>query len=223
MNKTLSFVKLDFFIIKPYVKSIIYLIIMALIFGIFFREPGSAMSILMVYLCLMISYPFSIGEKNHANSLYGILPVDRKIIVSARYIYAIFIGLTGAFISIIFSFIISKIFNKAFILEEIFFTLSILILIYCFLVAFQFPIYFKLGYDKAKMLGVLPLLIISFGVLFLTTFSKNIEMTAFINNLNLLIQGNFALLSIIFLVIGIAILILSCFISLKIYKNKELM
>ena len=88
MNRTLSFVRLDFITVKPYatLKNLIIFVAVALIMIISSGGGSSAIGILMVYAVLFSSYPFAVGEKNGIDALYVTLSISE-----ARWFWAILV------------------------------------------------------------------------------------------------------------------------------------
>ena len=75
MHKALSFAKLDFVTIKPYLtlKNLVILIGVSLIMS-WNEGPSPAVSaIVMMFGILYISYPFAVGEQNGIDSLYAMI------------------------------------------------------------------------------------------------------------------------------------------------------
>ncbi len=221
-SKLISFIKLDFLSLKPYSKSILLLIIMALFFGIYFGEPTTVISIVMVYLVLIMSYPFSISEKNNMDSLYASLAINRKKIVLSRYLCAAFIAIAAVLLSVGFSFIVSIASNNKFNFGEISFTVCIMLMFFSLVISFQYPLYFKLGYNKSKMYGLIPIFILSFGVMILS--SSNIQFGGVFKDIdiNSLISANTSLINISLLTLSGILLTISFFVSYKFYNKKEL-
>ncbi len=158
MSRTLSFVKLDFITIKPYitVKNMIIFAAVALVMIITSGEGVTAIGMTMVFGTLYVSYPFAVGEKNGIDSLYATLSLTRRTVVFGRYLFALIVDLCAGLVSLLISFIILTAMQKEFNLQESLIVALVVFIIFSILQAFQLPLYFKLGYAKAKFAAYLP-------------------------------------------------------------------
>lgn len=173
MNKALSFIRLDFITIKPYLtlKNLLIFIGVALIMIIANTNAGAVIGILMVFAALYASYPFVIGEKSNIDVLYTTLSIKRNTVVLGRYLFALTLDLFAGLFTFIFSFILLTVMQRGFDFIESLSAILILFLLFSVIQAVQLPIYFKLGYTKAKFLAylpfiALPLLIMAFSNVF---------------------------------------------------------
>lgn len=161
MNKTISFVRLDLRTIKPYVTIKNFIIFAAIAVLLLFSNKSSNMpiSILMAYATLYVSYPFAVGDKTQIDALYATLAIQRKTVVLGRYLFAFFITFITGFAAYLLTGLLSLFSNIPFYpYETLLFTL-ILFVLFTLVQAFQLPIFFKLGYMKAKFLSYAPMLL----------------------------------------------------------------
>ena len=184
MNKALKLVRLDFITVKPYLglKSLLIFVGVALIILITDYSAAAAIGLLMVFAALYVSYPFSVGEKNNIDVLYTILSIKRKTVVLGRYLFSLILDLCAGLFAFIVSFVALTVMQKSFDALESFFVTVILFLIFGVIQAVQLPIYFKLGYAKAKLLAylpffVLPLMTLIFPNIFMNVFSAELTTT----------------------------------------------
>ncbi len=158
MSKTLSFIRLDFVTIKAYLtlKNIIIFIAVALIMLFTSGTAASAIAIIMVYAALYVSYPFAVGEQNGIDALYPTLSVRRDTVVLGRYVFTLLLDVFSGLAAYIFAFIVLTVMSKEFDpVGSFWITLGIFAL-YSVIQAIQLPIFFKLGYAKAKFMTFLP-------------------------------------------------------------------
>jgi ABC-2 type transport system permease protein len=219
MNKTLSFVGLDFNLIKPYRTSILFLIALGVAMGIGFRSTSTLASYFMMSLMLIMSYPFSIGDKNGLDTLYGTLAISKKTVVTGRYMFAVTLEMICAALSIILSWVLSFIIKTDYIITDELFTLCLLSFIFSLIVAIQYPIYFKYGYNKAKVVALVPLLIIFILIVNLPTIAKLFAKDFSWNVLFLKLMENDVLMYVAMVIAGFGLLYLSSFVSYKVYDK----
>ena len=176
MSKILAFVKLDLITIKPYltIKNLIVFTALAFIMVFSTGTSGSAIGILMVLGALYVSYPFAVGEKNGIDALYATLPLSRGTVVLGRYLFALLVNICAGLLAIILPLAVMLAMQKDINVREALIITSVVFIIFSVLQAFQLPIYFKLGYAKAKFATYVPFVGFPLVVLGFTTLLKNI-------------------------------------------------
>jgi len=175
MNKTLSFVRLDYITIKPYItlKNLLIFFGGALIMIISSGVSVSAIAILMAYASLYVSYPFAIGEKNSIDALYATLSIKRSTAVLGRYVFALTVNVFAGLLACSFSFVVLTVMQKDFNVLESGVVMLVMLLLCIVIQAVQFPIYYKIGYAKAMYLSYLPFVGLFLITLAVTNFLKD--------------------------------------------------
>lgn len=160
MKQTRAATRLDFLTIRQYLTlKQLALYTFIVIFLRFFLDSSSfIIGILMAYSLFYSSYPFAIGEKTRADLFYASLPLERRHVVYGRYLFALCINLGTAAFSFILCLLIALV-QGDFSLRETLLTLGACFYLFTLVEAFQFPVYFKLGYTKAKLFVLLPLML----------------------------------------------------------------
>lgn len=223
MNKALSFIRLDFITVKPYFtfKNLFIFSGVALIMLISSGASASAIAMLMVYAALYVSYPFAVGEQNGIDALYTTLSIKRSTVVLGRYLFALIIDVCAGVLSYAFSFAALTIMQKDFnALESLVITL-VMLLLYSVVQAVQLPIYFKLGYAKAKLLAYLPFIGLALVTLVITNFLKNSFSLQQITDFFGWFAANPLMSALIATVIWIGIMIISVQVSLSYYSKRD--
>ncbi len=173
MNKTLAFTKLDFITVKPFLslKNLLPMIFAALILNLTSDGGGGLITAFMVvfFVVMFASYPFAVGEQNGIDALYCTLSVSREHVVAGRYLYALCLDVLGAVFVFALVVILRSlgpltgnllsadpldIGGQLSALGAVLFAVSIV-------QAFQLPVFFKVGYAKAKYLAYLPFFLFS--------------------------------------------------------------
>ncbi|MCL2266804.1 MAG: ABC-2 transporter permease [Treponema sp.] len=224
MNKLTAFIKLDFFTIKPYFtfKSILIYAVIAVFLSITSINIFSAVGFGLMMGTMFIGYPFAIGEKSNMDALYATLSVNRKTVVIGRYAFTLILNLCiiillttlaaiGLFAVNPAGFITSLQTEFDFIIILVFCAFSIL------MQSIQLPVYFKLGYSKAKFLSVLPIAIILAGYFAFTAFF-NVESAVSLFFIDLIGSGLLIPLSIMILIF---IVLSSVCLSMRFYIKRE--
>lgn len=223
MNRTISFAKLDYLTIKPYLtfKNIIIFMIVFAFIGYGTGEPSMLIGMLIMYSTIYASYPFAVGDKNGIDTLYATLPLTKSNIVAGRYIFALTLNILTGVIALAVSAILMTALGKGFDIRETSVTVLICFVIFSILEAAQLPIYFKLGYAKAKFLAYLPLAAFPAAVMAITAYAGASNFLSFIHSMFLWMQENVLFTGILVFIIWLFAMILSVLFSYRFYKKRE--
>lgn len=86
MANIIKAMKLDFDLVKVYVKAICFTLLIPVVFAIINRSLMTSVSFATCFIAMASGYTFSISEKNGMERLYGILPITKKEFVLGRYL-----------------------------------------------------------------------------------------------------------------------------------------
>ena len=156
----LRITKLDFFTMKSQFAVYLSLVAIVLMFGFM----GSSVTILCVtgawFVALMSSNIFAIQEKNNLDRLYGSVSVGLKDIVLGRYAF-ILLNYLVSFVAVIIMHSGFALFqNKAMELTDILLGFSLSLLAFSVVTGIQMPLFFKMGYTKAKVWSLVPFIVV---------------------------------------------------------------
>lgn len=205
-------IKKDFFIIKANIKVMAIIFIVYLImamqgsFDITFIMP-------LIGLMLFIS-TFSYDDFNNWNSYASTLPNGRKNVVKAKYIASIIMTIFLAIVSIVISIAINYTKINSIKIDETMSKIMGTMLSVVIIISLLYPIMFKFGPTKGRIILFAGILIISTisGLL-----SQFIDMSNVINTINMIDQYTYIAIP----TISVILLYISYLISNKIYLNKE--
>ena len=224
MNKVINFVHLDYMTVKPYftVKNIMIFAFVALFMATMSGSIASGINIGVMIATIFVSYPFAVGEKSNLDALYASLSIKRRSVVQGRYVFIVLLNLC----TILFS---SMLATAGLFIGRATGLLPdgtdsgnmelVLIMAGLFLVTqtIQLPIFFKLGYAKAKVLSILPFAALMACYMALVTMS--ITRTFILDTGKVLSDHR---LVVPFLIIVLACIVaLSYGLSVKFYKRRE--
>jgi ABC-2 type transport system permease protein len=218
MNSIFRVLKLDYCIVKASYSKLIMIYFISILLGLL-TQPIMPIIMIMFFCVSFSGLAFSIIEKNACEKLYGILPIQRREIITGRYLYGFITGIMNLIISIILAYIIA-IFSK----QQIdIFALSISVALafcyYCFAVSISYPIYYKIGFSKSYIFITLPLYILVLLAAFLS------EKTNFIETISNVLQyflNHYFLFLFCGFILSILMLMVSAIISYAIFKNTEI-
>lgn len=209
-------IKLDIISIRPYltIKNFAIMTFIPLLYMYMMDSPVITLSMAMVFGIIFSSYPFLLGENAGIDGLYRICGISSKELVIARYIMAYIIFISVSIFGIIYYLLISLIKDYP-IGMDIFEMIGINFLFFTLMICYQYPIYFKYGYAKAKTFGFLLILIIGIlgmvGGYFIKDFTLIINFLE--ENEMMIVIGLFILFA-IFLAISVKL-------AFKFYKQRD--
>jgi hypothetical protein len=173
MSKLKAFVRLDFMTVKPYftTKNLLIFAAVAIFLSVMSDTVNMSLGIGAMLGTLLIGYPFAVGEKSNMDALYSTLAIGRNTVVLGRYLFALALNICavvfsyvcatlGLFVArILGSFPVAAENNPVSLITAV---AALMVLIQ----VIQMPVFFKLGYTKAKILAILPFaaLMAGFGV-----------------------------------------------------------
>jgi hypothetical protein len=223
MTKALKFARLDFITVKPYLtyKNILIFIAVALIMIYTSSASENAIGIIMVFATIFASYPFSIGEKNDIDALYVTLSINRGAVVLGRYLYALIIDILSGFFAYALSFAVLSALGKGFDAAGSMTALIIISAVFSIIQAIQMPVYFKLGYNKAKFLIYIPLIAFPMIIAVLSGILKDIVSLAQVEAALEWAAANMLPAALAAALIWIVIMAVSVKLSLAFYKKRD--
>ena len=148
---------LDMRLVKPYVKSTMLLIFIA---GPVFAFAMKSIEMMVMYIGLSaimaLGYPFTVAENKNGHLLYDVLPVSKKQVVLGRYLYVVALAAIAAVIMAGMSLLMMAILGQAFTLGSLLNNVAILAAALFVIAAYQLPLFFKMGYMKARIWSYAP-------------------------------------------------------------------
>lgn len=157
MSAVARVAQLDLRTVRPYRTQMLIMLVMAPLLGALWRQPTVVPVILVVMGSIVAAYPFAIGEKNDLDTLHGVLPVRRRSVVVGRYWFAVVLAaLAGAAGSVV-GLGLAALVGEPYGWPEAGYLMVAAFAVFAVLVAFQFPVYFALGYTRARLMSFLPI------------------------------------------------------------------
>jgi len=145
MSNILKATRLDFSLVKPYVKVIGFTMLLPIAFAAINRSILTGVSFAMCFIAMTTGYTFSVTEKNSMERLYGILPVKKSDMVMGRYLFVVVLGFIALVVSLITHPIVLRALGET---VEPFDIISAAIgglFLFALYTVFQIPGYYKFG------------------------------------------------------------------------------
>ncbi|MBD5535672.1 MAG: ABC-2 transporter permease [Lachnospiraceae bacterium] len=215
MNDTLKATRLDFALIKPYMKNICLTMAIPVAFAALNRSLMTGISFAMCFIAMTAGYTFSVSEKSGMDRLYGILPISKKNLVLGRYLYTCSMGLLAFLFSIIIHPIVLKALGETVQPVDICLAAILGILMFTLYTVFQLPGYYKFGSINGRIFMYIPVV----GFLAILLFVSKLDVTS--NPIFAALTGNPIISVIILVLVCIIAYLLSIILSIKIVQRKE--
>ncbi len=160
MTGFLRITKLDFFTMKAQLVSYLSLVLIVIMYAFM----DSSVTILCItgawFVALLSTNIFAIQEKNNLDRLYGSVSVSLKDIVLGRYVYVFLNYLTAFLVIIVLHSCFTLFQNKALKFNDIMLGFSLSFLVFSAITGIQMPLFFKMGYTKAKFWSMVPFIVV---------------------------------------------------------------
>ncbi|EPR10017.1 ABC-2 transporter permease [Ruminiclostridium papyrosolvens] len=215
MTNIIKIVKLDFALIKPYIKIILIALVSPLIIMFTMKDIISGTLFCMCMMAMTSGYTFSVAEKNDLSRLYGLLPISRNDIVTGKYVFIIIEGLILNLLGVSANAIILNILKVKFTSSDILIGISVGLITYAFFTAIQLPFFFKFGGIKGRFFSFLPFL----GIFSISEVAKRMSPDKLAELSSIAIINNPYGLLIISILFSIIVYSISGGISQKIYSR----
>ena len=152
----LRIAKLDLALIKPYFKTMLFILVFPIVFSLIYRSLLGGVSMSMCFAGIASSYAFSISEKNSMERLYHVLPVKRLHLVMGRYLYTGMLGVGMLLLALLLHPLALKISGVTVLPEEILLAVLVGVLLFSMYTVFLLPGYYKFGAIKGRLLVFIP-------------------------------------------------------------------
>ena len=216
MRNIWKLAKLDFSLVKPYVKTICFTMVLPVVFAAINRSLLTGISFAMCFIAMTTGYTFSITEKNAMERLYGFLPIQKRDMVIGRYIFIIIMGITALIFSLVAHPVILTILGETISIFDFISAAAIGIFLFALYTVFQLPGYYKLGSIKGRVFMYIPV------AGFLITLLLITKIPAGKRKLLITVINSPVLLMLLVIMLVVIMYVISILVSIKILKNKEM-
>ena len=211
--ETKNYIKLDFAVIKPYLKSIIVLPAVALFIGLLMKNIYFVVIMTVGYSWIVSVYPFSIGEKFNLDVMYSVLPGNRNQIVKGRFGYFVVLYWLSSLMGVVVGYAAHIITGFEFELFQGIMTVIQIFPLICLTAGIFYCVIFKFGYLKSRFISILPIILMYAGGQTISTLFR--EDALGLASISPVVIISFSLIS------GFLMLYIFMKISQRIYRRKE--
>lgn len=156
MSNVLKATKLDFSLVKPYIKVIGFTMLLPIAFAAINRSILTGVSFAMCFIAMTTGYTFSVTEKNSMERLYGILPVKKSEMVTGRYLFVLALGALALVVSLITQPVVLRAMGESVKALDIISAAVGGLFLFALYSVFQIPGYYKYGAIKGRVFMYIP-------------------------------------------------------------------
>ncbi|HJB29431.1 MAG TPA: ABC-2 transporter permease [Candidatus Blautia faecavium] len=215
MSNILKVTKLDFSLVKPYLKVIGFTMLLPIAFTAINRSITTGVSFAMCFIAMTTGYPFSITEKNSMERLLRILPIKKGELVIGRYLFVLTLGILALTVSLVTHPIVLGVMGEAVRSEDLIEAAAGGLFLFTLYTVFQIPGYYKYGSIKGRVFMYIPAAGFIVTLFLLPKLPANHPMLT-------RIEESPALVIALLFVCVIFMYLVSIWVSIKILKNKEM-
>ncbi|NUR30208.1 MAG: hypothetical protein HOV83_30890 [Catenulispora sp.] len=164
MNAVLRATALHMRTVAPYRSQ--FLLVLVLMAVLDLRSPtGLVVAMAAILAPYLAVQPFQIADKTDLATLYAVLPVSRRAVVLAYYVWAVVIYIGAVAAGTALSYVAARVQGDAFGGRQLTTLLTVSWALFALNIAVQFPLLIRFGYTRVSVLAtILPLALIMLAV-----------------------------------------------------------
>jgi hypothetical protein len=157
MTATARMALLDMRTVAPYRYQGLALLV--LYSALFLNRPAVLVPALATLVAVSIAnYPFNVGDKARLGTLYAVMPLTRRAVVTGHYVWAVATYLTATAIGTVVALVSAHVQSEAFGAGTVGTDLALSWAAFAVVVAIQFPLFIRYGYTRTSAIATgLPL------------------------------------------------------------------
>ena len=199
MSNTLKATKLDFSLVKPYIKVIGFTMLLPIAFAAINRSILTGVS----------------TEKNSMERLYGILPIKKSEMVTGRYLFVLALGAMALVVSLITQPIVLRAMGESVGAFDMISAAIGGLFLFALYTVFQIPGYYKYGAIKGRVFMYIPVAGFLATLFFLPKMPADNPFVTTVVSSPVLLIG-------LVLVLVVVMYAVSIWFSIRIMENKEM-
>lgn len=214
MSNTLKATKLDFSLVKPYIKVIGFTMLLPIAFAAINRSILTGVSFAMCFIAMTTGYTFSVTE-NSMERLYGILPIKKSEMVTGRYLFVLALGAMALVVSLITQPIVLRAMGESVGAFDMISAAIGGLFLFALYTVFQIPGYYKYGAIKGRVFMYIPVAGFLATLFFLPKMPADNPIVTTVVSSPVLLIG-------LVLVLVVVMYAVSIWFSIRIMENKEM-
>lgn len=166
---TFAFTRLDVMSWFPRRQSLLPLAFIVVV-GILLPVPGMAIVASAFVTSLMLSAPFLGDERDHLDTLYGVLPISRRAVVVGRALSIVLYGVIAMAVATVTTLAVAAVRGSTVAPEVLGLGFAAAFAVVGVAVGIQLPVLFRVGYSRGRLMVYAPALLLAAGAWISQTF-----------------------------------------------------
>ncbi|KNY04031.1 ABC-2 transporter permease [Microbacterium sp. GCS4] len=166
---TFAFTRLDLMSWLPRRQSLLPLAFIVVV-GILLPVPGMAIVASAFVTSLMLSAPFLGDERDHLDTLYGVLPISRRAVVTGRALSIVLYGIIAMAVATVTTLVVAAARGTTVAPEVLGLGFAAAFAVVGVAVGVQLPVLFRVGYSRGRLMVYAPALLLAAGAWISQTF-----------------------------------------------------
>lgn len=166
---TFAFTRLDVMSWFPRRQSLLPLAFIVVV-GILLPVPGMAIVASAFVTSLMLSAPFLGDERDHLDTLYGVLPISRRAVVVGRALSIVLYGVIAMAVATATTLVVAAVRGTTVAPEVLGLGFAAAFAVVGVAVGVQLPVLFRVGYSRGRLMVYAPALLLAAGAWISQTF-----------------------------------------------------
>lgn len=210
-----AFTRLDLSSWFPRSQTILTLLFIAAV-GVLLPIPGMAIMASALVTSLMVSAPFLGDERGRLDTLYGVLPVSRGVVVIGRTLSIVTYYLAAVVLATIVTVISAMVRGRRVETDFLLIAHAAALAFVGLSMALQLPVFFRVGYSRGRLMAYAPVFVVAGLAWLLQATGAHVQLQRAFGGVPVVaIAGLGALIG----AIGISCAIV---VSARIYRTREL-
>ncbi|WP_163274970.1 ABC-2 transporter permease [Cellulomonas iranensis] len=162
MSAAAAALRLDVMTVRPYTRQLL-MVLGAMGVLVVIGPPAVGLMAGAVFAAVVAAYPFAVEDKNDLGTLHASLPVQRGTLVLARYVLSLLTYLVATAAATVLAVAWSTTGDAVVTAGELGLVATAGFVTYALLVGIQLPVYYAVGYTRGRLLGYVPIMLLSAG------------------------------------------------------------
>ncbi|NMA93988.1 MAG: ABC-2 transporter permease [Clostridiales bacterium] len=166
MNNIGKAIKLDVLSVMPYmtVKNLVVLVALGSFYVLLLKTPIMSVVMTQIFSLMFATYPFMVGDQAGIDPLFKIMGIKSDDVVSGRYLLAFLLIVSMLIVGIVMAALGSILYPSENLTSTLLSSAATMFIVSSLVVFIQYPIFFKMGYLKARTIGMMPFFLIGIAI-----------------------------------------------------------
>ncbi len=169
--------KLDILSVMPYltVKNLVILVALGGFYAVLLKTPMMSVVMAQIFSLMFATYPFMVGDNAGIDPLFKIMGIRSDDVVSGRYLLALMFIIVMLIVGIVMAALGSILYPSEDLASILLSTAAAMFIVSSLVVFIQYPLFFRMGYLKARTIGMIPFFLIGIAIFAVGSLSFKLQ------------------------------------------------